>query len=123
MSDKPAAKQPVTLKPVEPGRQLKSKGVPWNDPEFSSNFPTLTAYMTQETYPSGQRRALATLTLFMDNQCLTLVMNDRENQRSCFISEASLFSCLLKLENDLCDDCADWRSAKQKPSMKNDTPF
>lgn len=112
-----------SLQPLKPGQAIRKKQIMYDDPEFLSNFPTVSMYLTQTTYESGSARQLATLTVFLDQGALTLVMNDRDNNRSVFINEASVFSALALLESQLADDSADWRGRSGSQSRKQEIPF
>jgi len=99
---------PVVTQP-KPGEQTRKATLPWEDPEFEEAYPTVAAYMTQDRWESGSIRQTATLTLFVENGGLTVILNDRANLRSLFVQESSLFSALMKINQALEDGTADWR--------------
>jgi len=111
------------LAPLAPGTATKKKGVLWNDPEFEGNYPTLTLYMVQDSFDNGSLRRTSTLTVYFDNGCLTVVLNDRENNRSCFVASESVFSAFLELERLLCNDEADWKIRASYNNTNGKTPF
>lgn len=115
---------PPILRQPPVGSQLRRTGTPWSDPEFVSSYPTLFAYMTQETWEDGTPRQTATLTLYVDGSALTVIINDRHNVRSAFVNEASLFSALLKIEAGLVDNTLEWRAKKDSRSYaESKIPF
>jgi hypothetical protein len=120
-SEKP--KQPKVITQPLPGQQYKRMTTTWADPEFESNYPTLFAYLTQTTWPDGSMRQPATLTLYSDQYCLTVILNDRANVRSAFFNEASLFGALLKIEEQLADDSVEWKQKRYGDQQKDKIPF
>lgn len=102
-------KRATPLNPLKPGEATKRAVTLWEDPEFEDSYPNLLMYLTQETYEGGSARRTSTLTLFTEGGGLTVILNDRENNRSMFVNEASLVSALLKIDDALRDGTADWR--------------
>jgi hypothetical protein len=111
------------IKKVPPGEAYKKKGMEWEDPEFLNNYPSVYAYLTQTEYNDGTARVTATITLYVDSRCLTLILNDRENNRSVFINGSSLYGAFTALDEALTSGSADWRSKKSSPPGTGYTPF
>lgn len=106
-----------------PGQAYGKAATPWEDPEFESSYPTLHGYMSQTTWPDGKPRQTATLTVYTEHGCLTVVLNDRANLRSAFVNESSLFSALIKLEMALESDTVEWKGRRTEYNPAARTPF
>lgn len=111
------------LERPEPGRIYGKAKPPVNDPELASNYPSLYAYLTQDRWPDGNYRLTSTITVFVDGGALTVVLNDRDNNRSAFANEASLHSALAALDSAITDDTIEWRSRKSQATKSDSVPF
>jgi len=103
-------------KPV-PGEFFGVPDTPFDDEAFKGDFPNLYEYLTLTRWQDGSIRQTSTLTIFIDNRALKIVINDRDNQRSAFFNARTWGECLVKLETALSDDTVDWKS---KGGVKKD---
>ena len=113
----------MALSRPKPGESYRKTGPVWNDPEFRENFPTIESYLTQKMWDDGSHRLMSTITLFISDDSLTLILNDRDNNRSAFVNESSLYSALAKLEEQLQADTVEWKRKKEVPQQGKDIPF
>jgi len=91
------------------GELVGRREPPINDPETAKRYPTLYEYLTVTKYNDGSPRVTATLLLFVDDGALKGCLNDRDNNRSAFISAPSLLSLLEQLDIGLREDALDWK--------------
>lgn len=92
-----------------------SSGAPcagFDDESFQQSYPVLFSYMCDLCYEDGTARKTATLTLFADEGTLKGSLNDRDNERSLFLTARSLMELLDSLETALCDAKTVWRAYK-----------
>ena len=106
-----------------PGSQYGPTDPPWEDNEFSTNYPTIFEYLTLNSWGPGQPRSTSTIMLFVDNGVLKLCINDRDNQRSAFFTGTTLSAALVACENALSGETADWRSKSSRNGSNGYTPF
>lgn len=97
--------------------------VPWEDPWFKGEYPFLTEFLTATQYEDGTARATGTILLFVDNGCMKLVLNDRDNQRSAFIEKSELLEAFAAAEAGLRNESLTWKIRGGYNSGPNKTPF
>jgi len=56
------------------------------DPAFLSVFPALHEYLTATSYPDGQPRRTASLTMFAEEGLWKACLSDRDTEQSLFVS-------------------------------------
>lgn len=111
------------LKKPEPGRHYGPPKKLLDDPEMRNSFPTLFLYLTQSRWDSGDARLTSTLTVFTDGECLTVILNDRHNNRSLFANESSLYSAMAAIEDHLLHDTGDWKTKRAGGTPTSQVPF
>jgi len=104
-------------------RVLKKTGVEFRDEEFKEAYPNLYSYLFDKSYDDGQSRMTATLSMFTDDNCLKLVINDRDNKRSAFIEAPTLMGLFAELEAGLRDDSLEWKVKINMAGGEPKTPF
>lgn len=124
MADKkPPTKQLTTLDKINqkmrnPRGNQTDEGLDFSIPEFVENFPTVNAYLCEDTGKAGVRKG-ATITLWVDSQGLHMVVNDRDHNLKAFFVSHGLSNLWADLEGFLLSDDPDWRNAssgtKQRP--------
>jgi hypothetical protein len=80
--------------------------------------PLLSEFIASPRYGDGTRRELPTLNLFLHDGRLTAALNDRDNQRTAFVSGVSLADVLGALETGLAEDSLGWRPNKPSGGKK-----
>lgn len=93
------------------------------DRSFAEQFPTLNDYLTVTKWDDGRIRTTATLLIFVDNGSLKVCINDRDNSRSAFVSEATFAALLDTLEAKLTAETLDWRMKGRNGNSPGYTPF
>lgn len=79
------------------------------DPAFQKSFPALFEYLTLRTWGQGKSRETATLTVFCEADMWKVSVNDRANQRTCFVSAETFQGVLQATEQGLAEDSHSWR--------------
>lgn len=103
---KPQMKKP-TLKEEDKVSLTK-----WIDSEFEKDYPWLFAFLTAELWEDKSARATGTLLLFTQDGYLKACVNDRDLNRSCFVSAPSLTLLFDLIEDGLAEDHLEWRKKK-----------
>jgi len=93
------------------------------DPQWAKSLPALTEYLTATKYDGGQGRVTSTLLLFLENGVLRLCLNDRDNNRSTFMSGETVDMALHALDAALSSDTADWRTRSNHRTGEARPPF
>lgn len=70
-------------------------------------------FLVSPTYSDGLKRQLPTLMVFLHDGRLTGALNDRDNDRTAFVSGPTLESVLDALEGGLVADDLGWRPNKK----------
>lgn len=80
-----------------------------------SKLPILWEYLQAEVYEDGQKRTPSTLTVFVEGRVVKLALNDKDVERSLYVSGETVEESLRALEKHLGLDKPDWRRwAKKK---------
>lgn len=106
-----------------PGQYNGPTDIPFVDPQFASMFPYLTEHLSHRTYDDGKPRLTSTLLIFVENDCLRMCLNDRDNSRSTFVNGETFDSAMLTLEQKLREGTAEWRIKPQMNAASSRTPF
>jgi len=81
---------------------------------WSSEFPALFEYLAADKYPDGAGRERAMICLFIEGGAVKGVLQDRDNDRSLWVTGGAVTAVLEALEAKAADPaCEDWRAAKQ----------
>lgn len=113
----------MALRKPTPGQMLGIASVPFRDEEFASRYPSIVEYLFTAKWTDGSVRVTSTISLFADNDCLKLVLNDRDNNRSVFINATTVEGALVALEEALANDTADWKSRSGGAAAQSKTPW
>jgi len=73
-------------------------------------FPAILEFLTATAWAPGEPRKPGTLTLFTDEGCWKGSLNDKDAERSAFVTGDSPEGVLASLERGLADDTLSWRS-------------
>lgn len=101
----------------------RKQTIMFNDDSFANQYPNLTGYLTQVKFENGQVRVSSTLLIFSDGESVTLCLNDRHNNRTAFISGATMEGMMDDLEEGLDSGTLDWKTKGSKPTQNGYTPF
>jgi len=113
----------MALRKPKPGEYNGPSEEPFNDVSFREDFPTLNDYLTNRSWADGSARITSTLLVFIENDVLKVCINDRDNARSCFVSDATFTGLLEKIELGLKAESLDWRMNRSARSDGRVTPF
>jgi len=81
---------------------------------WAGEFPALFEYLSADKYPDGQQRERAMICLFIEGGAVKAVLQDRDNDRSLWVTGGAVTAVLESLETKAADPaCEDWRAAKQ----------
>lgn len=114
-------------KPKKWGRYMKKptyevkKGAlcsPSIDPEMREKFPTLVEHLGDEAWEDGSTRETSTITIFLENGMVKMALNDRDGQRSLYITCSRWKDAMNALEKAAAAPSADWRGWKQGGKRK-----
>jgi len=90
-------------------------GEAWRD-----KHPAIVEYLTCEHDDDGNARLRSTLAVFVEEDTWKVVLNDKQNERSLFVSGASLVDALDALELLLRAGQGEWRAQKPwKPGKRS----
>lgn len=79
------------------------------DKHFPAKFPAIWEFLTEVKLEDGTTRVPSTLMLIIEDGSWKACLNDRENERSCWMAGLTLDTVLARLEATLCDGEAEWR--------------
>ena len=85
-------------------------GASMPDESFATEYPTITGYLCDAAYEDGTPRRPSALSLFCEDGCLKLALNDKDNERSLYVASDSLEGALATLEKALLTDNQPWRA-------------
>lgn len=93
-----------------------------SSPNFRERWPLLFKFLAQHR-GSGQMPSTGTLTLFLEQGCFKLCLNDRPNARSTFISGKSLTLALDAAEVGITQGNIRWRQKGYKQASERQKTF
>jgi hypothetical protein len=85
---------------------------------FEKRCPALWEYLTVTAWPDGTPRVPSSLTLFLADGLFKACLSDKEAERVCFVSGASLEALLASLEASLAQHKADWRPSREAAAKR-----
>lgn len=86
------------------------------DPDAMSRWPYLVVLLSEPTYPDGEPRQLASMTIFVDGGSWKACLSDRDTDQALFASSETLAGLLDAMEGRLAGPDPDWRRKGAKPS-------
>lgn len=89
-----------------------------DDPVVARALPALWEYLTATRFEDGSVRVCSTLLIFVEDGLWKACLNDRENDRSAWVSAGTWKELLEALERGLASDTAHWRAKPQGPAKK-----
>lgn len=113
----------MALRRPMPGEYNGPKEEPFSDRGLESEFPTLYEYLTSRNWADGSARLTTTLLIFVDNGVLRVCVNDRDNNRSAFVTATTLAAALASIETRLCGETMEWRFKAGNAGNASRTPF
>lgn len=84
---------------------------------WKQDHPALAEYMETEVWEDGAPRLTSTLLLFLDQGAVKACLNDRETERTLWVTAGSIEEAIDVLEASLAGGTAEWRT-KWKPAEK-----
>lgn len=103
------------LKQPTPPSEIKPPQNDWADPVDQRDTPNIYAFLHDRKYDNGKPRMTGAMSIFTLNGVLKACINDRENNRTCFVEAASFGELIAKVEVAICDDGIEWKySTKQE---------
>jgi len=103
---KPTIKRPAApAAPVATGRKDSYS-------EFEKMWPNLLAFLQDETYEDGSRRTTGTMLFFFQDGQFKACLNDRDCNRSAFLTASGVHEACDSMEAGLANDNLDWRTKK-----------
>jgi len=111
------------LKKPKPGEKAGPVEAPWDDEAFAKTYPTITEMLYATSYEDKTLRQTSTLLIFCDNGVLRICLNDRDNQRSAFVTGETVEGTLLKLEDQLATQTVEWKNKAGYNQNAMRTPF
>lgn len=97
------------LSKPKPTESMGSSSGGFPDQGFEESYPTLYSYLCDASYESGEPRKTATITMFCDAGYLKACVNDRDNDRSAFVTSETMEGLLDSLEACLSDAKTVWK--------------
>lgn len=85
---------------------------------LGKQYPSLMEWLSSEKWDDGQRRTLPTVSLFIEQGAFKCFLNDRDLERSCCLTGATLGQLLDTVEARLRDGGGDWRHAPDRRRKK-----
>lgn len=106
-----------------PGQLCGPKEAAFDDQGFKDEFPTLHQYLTCVRWDDGKPRTTTTLLFFVEGEALKCCINDRDNNRSAFVTSAGFAALLSEVETRLREESLDWKTKSQSNYSGRSTPF
>lgn len=95
----------------------------WMDKDFQQSYPTLHEYLTQTQWADRSPRITATMTMYYDGCSMVVAINDRDNERSAFVSAKDFTSLMDAIERGLSEDTLEWKNRKRPATNGVQVPF
>jgi len=111
------------LRKPKPGERVGPVEKPWDDEAFAKTHPTLTEMLYATSYEDKSPRTTSTLLIFCDNGVLRVCLNDRDNNRSAFLTGETVEGTLLALEDQLATQTVEWKMKAGYNQSSVKTPF
>lgn len=111
------------VKRPEANRILGSKDIPFQDEDFYARYPTLWEYLTAFKWDDGKPRQTSTLLIFVDSGVLKICINDRDNNRSAFVSKGTVEETLMAMESALLEESIEWRARQTYNKGSGGVPY
>lgn len=83
-----------------------------NGGAFAKSHPLIWEQLSVAVYPDGSTRKLASLTIFLDVDCVKVCLNDRDQFLAAFAAGSNVSEALSSLEKGLEEDTLDWRKSQ-----------
>lgn len=113
----------MALNKPRPGEFNGPRDEPFSDHQMASKYPTLFAYLTDRNWGDGSARLTSTILIFVENGVLRVCINDRDNNRSAFVTGVTLEDALNTVETKLCGETMEWRFKQSFNGNGSKTPF
>jgi len=84
------------------------------DDEFAALYPTVVDYLVSSKYDDGSARSRSSVSLFVEDGCVKLSLNDKDTRRTLYVASQSVDEAFKTLEAALQVDNPPWRSWKGK---------
>jgi len=97
----------VAAKDMAKRAQPSGEGKVW-----AETYPALYEYLTSDEYEPGKARITSTLNISLSEGMIKLALNDRDNERTLWVSGASVPDALEALEALLASGGGEWRVNK-----------
>jgi len=81
-------------------------------PTFEGDYPNLFAYLFQDRWEDGSTRQTTTLLFFSERGELKCCVNDRDAQRTVFLTCSDVQDALRRVEDGLEGGTLDWRQKR-----------
>jgi len=85
---------------------------------FGVKHPRLWEMLTETKYEDGSPRKTATITFFIDEGCVKVCLNDRDQSLAAFCSGDTLDAALRALEAGLEAESLEWRRSQMSSKKK-----
>ena len=95
---------------------------PLSSPNFRDRWPDLFKFLAQHR-GSGQNPSTGTLTLFLEQGCFKLCLNDRPNARSAFVSGKTIVLAFDAASVGIGRGTINWRQKGYKPAQDRQRQF
>lgn len=90
--------------------QAKANGRPCTDTWLCTNAKLIVEHLTEAVWDDGKPRVTSTLTVFVEDGCLKVSLNDRDQCRSLYASAESVQGAIKAIEEALATGATDWRA-------------
>lgn len=90
-----------------------AKASPGLSKELTARFSALIEFLTVVEWSAGVPRQPGTVLLFCDGGLWKLWVNDKDSDRSAFVTGPDVLSLLESVERGLREDTLDWRASKR----------
>lgn len=99
-------------------KKVQAVSIETSDPAFFKKYPALAEFLSLEAWDEQTARERGTLTLFWEEGCFKLAVNDRDSEQTTFLSKGTFLGVLESLEKGFKEDSLDWRAQKGKGAVK-----
>lgn len=107
------------LAPVGMGATV---GIPWEDPEFKADYPSLYSFLFDTRYADGSNRLQGSVSLFVQGYALKAAVNDKDRCCVAFLNAGTFTELLTLIDDGIREDKLDWKGSGKSTGEKT-PPF
>lgn len=96
------------LAPVGMGASV---GIPWEDPQFKEDYPSLYSFLFDTRYADGTSRVQGSISLFVQGYSLKAAINDKDRLCVAFVNAGTFLEMLTLIDDGIREDKLEWKGS------------